>query len=199
MKYIIMADGDGKRWNNYLGIPKHLIEIDGEPILARTVRLLKENGVKDNDIIITARDERYTYAKRIPQTCRDCEIDRFEETLIDGPVCYLYGDVFYTNKAMNTIVETTTDTILYFGHEWEIFAIKVIDIDYFLEHKHKVKKLFLDGQLERCIGWEIYRSMMKIPFYEHRITDKYIKILDGTDDIDYPYEYEEWIKEKKSL
>ena len=51
MKYIIMADVDGKRWNNYIGIPKHLIEINGEPILARTVRLLKENGI--DDIVIT--------------------------------------------------------------------------------------------------------------------------------------------------
>ena len=34
-----MADGEGKRWGNYLGIPKHLIEIDGEPIIKRTVRL----------------------------------------------------------------------------------------------------------------------------------------------------------------
>ena len=29
MKYIIMADGKGTRWNNYHNIPKHLIEIGG--------------------------------------------------------------------------------------------------------------------------------------------------------------------------
>lgn len=80
MLYIIMADGDGKRWSNYLGVPKHLIEINGETLLARIVRLLKENGIQDKDIIITARDERYNYADRIPQTDRDCEIDRFEES-----------------------------------------------------------------------------------------------------------------------
>ena len=42
MKYIIMADGKGKRWNYYNDIPKHLIEIDGETLLERTVRLLKK-------------------------------------------------------------------------------------------------------------------------------------------------------------
>jgi len=90
MYFIIMADGDGKRWNNYLGIPKHLVEINGEPIIKRTVRLLKENGV--NNIIITSRDERYNFAKRIPQSNRDCEIDRFEETIIppEGDICFLY-------------------------------------------------------------------------------------------------------------
>ena len=33
MKYIIMADGKGTRWNNYNNIPKHFIEIDGEKII----------------------------------------------------------------------------------------------------------------------------------------------------------------------
>ena len=42
MIYIIMADGKGTRWNNYQNIPKHLIQIDGETLLARTTRLLKE-------------------------------------------------------------------------------------------------------------------------------------------------------------
>ena len=29
MKYIIMADGKGSRWNNYKVIPKNFIEIGG--------------------------------------------------------------------------------------------------------------------------------------------------------------------------
>ena len=66
MKYIIMAAGKGTRWNNYLGIPKHLIEINGETLLARTTRLLKENGIKN--YIITSSDERYKqYGTTIPQ------------------------------------------------------------------------------------------------------------------------------------
>ena len=42
MKYIIMADGKGTRWNNYNDIPKHFIKMDGETLLERTVRLLRE-------------------------------------------------------------------------------------------------------------------------------------------------------------
>ena len=42
MKYIIMADGKGTRWGNYQDIPKHLIQIGGETLLGRTVRLLNE-------------------------------------------------------------------------------------------------------------------------------------------------------------
>ena len=46
------------------------------------------------------------------------------------------------------------------------------------------------GKINRCIGWEIYRSLHNIPFDQHLITDDYTKILDGTDDIDYPHDYE---------
>ena len=82
MKYIIMADGEGKRWNDHLGIPKHLVEIGGETLLERTTRLLRENGIQD--YIITCSDERYSqYGPTMRQTVRDCEIDRFEESIVD--------------------------------------------------------------------------------------------------------------------
>lgn len=187
MKYIIMADGDGKRWNNYLGVPKHLVEINGEPLLARTTRLLKENGI--TDYLITTRDERYKqYGETKPQANRDCEIDRFDE--VNEPVCYLYGDVYYTKYAMETIVNTETKDILFFGSEWEIFAIKIINTEEFYKHKNKVKRLYLDGKIKRCIGWEVYRSMHDIPFEEHVIGEDYIKILDGTNDLDGPADYD---------
>lgn len=116
MKYIIMAAGAGTRWNNYLGVPKHLIELNGETLLGRTTRLLQENGI--TDYVITCEDPRYAqYGPTAAQTKHDCEIDRFEESLVDGPVCYLYGDVYYSDYAMKTIVNAETDNILFFGHE----------------------------------------------------------------------------------
>lgn len=196
MKYIIMAAGKGTRWNNYLGIPKHLVEINGETLIGRTTRLLKENNV--NNYIITTNDVRYNiYGMIKPQTHNDCEIDRFEETT-DDEVCYLYGDVYYSEEAIKSIVNTKTDDILFFGSDWEIFAIKVSNKELFMKHKNRVKELFLKGEINRCIGWEIYRSLHNIPFEEHIISDRYFKILDGTDDIDYPEDYEEFKKCKEN-
>lgn len=192
MKYVIMAAGEGKRWNNFLGVPKHLIEINGETLLERTTRLLKENGV--DDFVITGNDERYSkYGKLVPQTDNECEIDRFEESIVNGSVCYLYGDVYYTDQAIKTIIDTKTNDIEFFGSEFEIFAIKVENLDLFFNHKHKVKELYLEGKINRCIGWEVYRSINNIPFEEHVITEKYVKILDGTDDIDYPTDLEHFL------
>lgn len=186
MKYIIMCAGEGKRWNNYLGIPKHLIEINGESLLGRTTRLLKENGI--TDYIITGTDKRYAqYGELMPQTANDYEIDRFEE--FKEPVCYLYGDVYYTDEALKTIINTNVDDIMFFGSNCEIFAIKINDLDLFYMHKNRVRVLYGKGKIDRCIGWEIYRSLNNIPFEDDYITDKYIKILDGTNDIDFPEDY----------
>ena len=46
MKYIIMCGG----WYTHWKKPKHLLEINGEPIVARTIRLLRESGVTDISI-----------------------------------------------------------------------------------------------------------------------------------------------------
>lgn len=200
MKYIIMAAGAGTRWNNYLGVPKHLIEINGETLLGRTTRLLKENNI--TDYVITCSDSRYAqYGPTIPQTDHDCEIDRFEESVIDGPVCYLYGDVYYSEDAIKTIINESNGNILFFGSHQEIFAIKVENIDLFLQYKHKVKKLFLSKVIDRCIGWEIYKTMHNMPWRGIQIEDDYIRITDETDDIDYPTDYEYYknkIEKKKN-
>ena len=201
MRYIIMADGEGKRWGNYKGVPKHLITVEGETILERTIRLLIKLGIDKTDIWVTSSDPRYKtiWNNTIPQSIKDCELERFEESLINGPVCYLYGDVYYTEPAMQTIIETDTDDILFFGSDWEIFAIKVKEINKFLNEKHKVKEKYMTGELNRCIGWEIYRSLHGLlmedeyDFDNHKLTDAYVKILDETCDFDYPAEYEEWL------
>lgn len=194
MKYVIMCAGNGKRWGNYKGVPKHLIKINHEPLLARTTRLLKRYT---NNYVITGSNSLYSlYGYLIPQTNNDCEIDRFEEVK-DDEICYLYGDVYYTEEAMKTIVETPTDDILFFGSDNEIFAIKIKNKDLFMEHKHKVKELYMKNEIDRCIGWEVYRSLNNIPFNEHKITERYVLINDGTDDIDYPWDYENFINKCK--
>ena len=55
MKYVIMADGKGSRWNNYMGLTKHNIRIGGETLLERTVRLLHEYD-DAAEVIITSHN-----------------------------------------------------------------------------------------------------------------------------------------------
>ncbi len=190
MKYIIMADGKGTRWNNYHNIPKHLIEIDGETLLARTVRLLRENDARA-DIVITSHDPRYEVpgARRYEPQNNHLEIDRFTGELIADDVCFLYGDTFYSESVIQKIADTPAEKLLFFGNERSIVAIKVADGALFRQHVDRVRALFLAGKIEKCIGWQVYQSFEGLPFGEKTIAADYILIQDGTEDFNSPADY----------
>ena len=99
MIYIIMCGGTYNYWET----PRQLTKINGEPIVARTIRLLKENGV--NDIAISSnnpifeqfgvpvlRHENNYVATRLGQY-NTCWVDAFYPT--NEPVCYIFGDVVF--------------------------------------------------------------------------------------------------------
>ena len=190
MKYIIMADGKGTRWNNYHNIPKHFIEIGGETLLARTVRLLRENDARA-DIVITSHDPRYEVpgARRYEPQNNHLEIDRFTEELIADDVCFLYGDTFYSESVIQKIADTPAEKLLFFGNERSIVAIKVADGALFRQHVDRVRELFLAGKIEKCIGWQVYQSFEGLPFGEKTIAADYILIQDGTEDFNSPEDY----------
>ena len=53
MQYIIMCGGQYDRWE----VPRQLTKINDEPIVMRTIRLLRAAGV--TDIAISSNDERF--------------------------------------------------------------------------------------------------------------------------------------------
>ena len=187
MKYIIMADRKGSRWNNYKDIPKHFIEIGGETLLKRTVRLLKEADPVC-EVIITSHDPRYQVegARRYEPKNNVLEIDRFTAELIEDNVCFLYGDTYYAESAIHSIVETQAEDLLFFGNEKSIVAIKVRKAELFSYHVNRVRNLFLQGKIKKCIGWQVYQSFLGLPFDEKRIAEKYICVEDGTRDFNSP-------------
>lgn len=182
-----MADGKGTRWHNYNNIPKHFIEIDGERIIDRCVRLLREYD-ENCEIIITSHDERYD----IPGTTRYepknniLEIDRFTEELISDDICFMYGDTYYTDSAMKVITSSETDGILFFGSKRSIMAIKVADGSLFREHVHRVRNLFTEGKIKTCKGWQVYRSYVGLDFEDRSINDNFIMLDDISRDFNSP-------------
>jgi len=119
MRYLILAQGGvDARWQNpdgtpWLGITKHLLPVDGETLLGRTVRLLKRRGARDIVITGPEDDPRYRFAgvRTVQQDqsgwtwpginalhgTRELWAPRSRTTL-------LFGDVFYTDEAMDLIV-----------------------------------------------------------------------------------------------
>ena len=81
------------------------------------------------------------------------------------------------------------DDILFFGNARAIVAVKVADGKLFKHHVDRVRALFLEGKIEKCIGWQVYQSFLNLPFGEKKIDTKFILLKDGTEDFNSPEDY----------
>jgi len=220
MKAIIIAAGEATRWGNYLNTPKHLIEIDGEPLLHRTVRLLKANGVSQV-YVVSKDDERYQIPGATQYIAQlnykqNADADKFLSSKAlwnrNGRTIVLYGDVYFTEAAIKTIIGYQEKSWTLFcrkraskltGTPWgECFAQSFYpeDIPKHEAALHRVAKLYKDKIIDRCGGWEHYRAMVGFP--DNKIRSKLfnghcVEIDDLTDDFDYPEDYDRWITMRK--
>lgn len=192
MIFVIMADGKESRWHNYLGVSKHFAQINGEPLIHRTVRLLHSLAPLDSQFIVTSHDENYQFqfCTRYEPLNNVLEIDRFTEELIDDDVCFLYGDTFYTSSSIKSIIETNSDHTLFFGNPKSIVAIKIVNGLEFKFHKHRVRELFLQGRISQCKGWQVYQSFtdqdLLLP---PQIKDYFVTLDEHTVDINSSDDY----------
>lgn len=202
MKYIIMCGGEYKKWEK----PRQLVKIKGEALVARTIRLLRENGVEDIAISTTHDGfEKYgvqilRHDNRYKTTDYEGEIGDWVDAFypVQEPACYLMGDVFFSPEAIKTIVETETDYIEFFASSppfdkeryhkaWaEPFAFKVEDIVDFFASIQQVKLCERMGFfVRRAIAWELWQVIKRTPLnvIDYR---NYTAINDYTCDVDDP-------------
>ena len=197
MRYVILAKGQHKGFN----IPRQLSVINSERLLDRTIRLLRENGVKDiivtgsyTDIdakVIDPKGNTYDYNN----DSKGYWLDAFDG-LLEEPTTFLMGDVYFSEVAIKTIVNTDKEmffcsdknTSKDYIKEWdEPFGYKVINTDRFKEAIKKAKDLYDNGKTKRNpIIWEVYRLLNGININKHKLTYNYIAINDITCDIDKP-------------
>lgn len=171
MKYIIMCGG------RYGKTPKQLLVVMGEVIVKRTIRLLKAYGVPLENIFISSNDERfwglgvlllmhdndYVYG----EGNRHCWLKAFYP--MTEPVCYIFGDVYFSEDAIRQIVQTKTESIQFFASappfadnyykKWaEPYAFKVQDTKLFFEKVEECHRLDLEGRFHReAISWELWQ------------------------------------------
>ena len=186
MKYIIMCGG---KYNNF-DTPKQLTKINGEILVERTIRQLLKNGVKDiaistnnpafyyltqYDIEILRHNNKFVYSG-VEETkdSKYCWLNAYYPT--DDPCCYLHGDVYFSDEAIKTIVNTEVEDTMFFctydssdgkthPKNWkgrEPFAYKVQNQKVF---RYAIKKLMqmvdngeYEGQLPP-ISWHLYRYL----------------------------------------
>ncbi|WP_217134666.1 hypothetical protein [Leucobacter chinensis] len=174
-----MANGKGMRWGGHLGIPKHLITINGETLLHRITRQILERE-PDADVIISSSNPAYeTEGARLhAPKVNELEIDRFAPELITDNVCFLYGDTCYQDSAVEKILSDTVDEIAFFGDPTSIVAVKSAAPQTLRYHLARVRELFLAGEITSCIGWQVYQSYESLPFSEKQISHNFYR-LDG--------------------
>lgn len=201
---IIMCGG------KYHDFKKHkaLTEINGEVLVERTIRLLKENGISEwyistNDPSFDKYDERGNILHH--NNNFEVENGRVKGYWLDAyypldePCIYLHGDVYYTEEAIKKILNYQAKENTFIGNEiarnpqhlnWgEPFGWIIVDQEKFWQDIKFTKKLQDEGTLERgyAISWELYRVMNGYdPNYMLINDNNYLSINDKTIDIDTP-------------
>lgn len=208
MKVIILADGNGTRWNNYKGVEKQLIKIDGETLLHRMCRLCHENGIDKNDLIIIGKFED-EYA--INDEFDNCDLKRQLFLRIAKryrePFILLNGDCYYTDAIIKDCINRNVDkwghwcrlsSNPFTGKEWgEGYIHKVIAIDWWINKLEEFNRLCESGEINLTNDWTINRFLAGwVDIYTHRIDlpNEYdILWNDETDDFDFPSDLDKFI------
>jgi hypothetical protein len=200
-----MAGGDDARWGDYLGARRHFAPIEGEPLILRTVRQLRE---RDCEVYIIAERPEY----RIPGTqLVPPETTQWgQEALngwnvwdLNGRTLQVYGDVAFTDAALDTICGDAVRRWQLYGRHGrssvkaygEIFAI-----GFWPEHHDAWQAALTEAfrlkeqrVTRRAGSWEGYRILggaEGAAVDEHRLyPDLMTEIDDRTDDFDTPEEY----------
>lgn len=219
---IILAGGDNARWGNHLGVPKHLIPIDGEPLLHRTARQFKKAGT---DVVILGpkdHNPRYEVAGCVttpsPRQPGLYEVGMYLDAapfwLTTGKTILVYGDTYYTDEAVATIVE-------YAPREWHLFArfgpssvtgkwwgeawAHSFWPEQHLEERSLIRRvvsLAEQKSIPRALIYEAYklRQGMLFPWTEQQFDyGSYTEINDRTEDFDGSEDYERWVTMGKKL
>ncbi|KKM19986.1 hypothetical protein LCGC14_1650060 [marine sediment metagenome] len=194
MNYVIMAAGEEKRWGNHLGVPKQLIDINGERLIDRTIRQLKERGAEP--MFVTVPEIGHfgeIDAEQIKGTERQYELGKFIN--VDGklplPITFFWGDTYFTDEAMNTILADENE-FRFFGRETpgEIFALKANE----LVMKNARTLFEIRKSMTSCGSWDLYRLIVGLKFDVHLASEYFTEINDLTEDFDKPDDYTEWRK-----
>ena len=197
---IIMCGGYYENFKEH----KALTIINGERLVERTIRLLKENGIKD--YYISSNDDRFKeYGKILKhentykQTNGKEEgywVDAYYPT--DKPCIYLHGDVYYSEDAIKKILNYNPKVNTMIGNQWalnenhdkvgEPFGWIIVNQKKFRKAIEETKILQDEGKCDRMpVSWELYQVLNGHDVNGFDIsTDTYLPIYDETIDIDYP-------------
>ncbi|MCJ8168959.1 hypothetical protein [Atopomonas sediminilitoris] len=200
--FILAAESGAKheRWANYMETPKQFINVRGEALIGRTVRLCQEHGEHATYILtLGALFDALPVNKLVP-TCFATKAHSVLSVLNawqGGDLVVLYSDVYYSDAVFGRVMNTAGThffgrsgrSAFTFKNYGELFAVRIAWHD---------KARFSDV-LNQCVAdyectgqqsfWALYRRMAGLPNDGHYVESTlFIEVHDETDDIDFPHD-----------
>jgi len=215
-----MAAGEGSRWGNYLGTPKHLCAPAGEPLLSRLVRQVRERGVRD--LVVFGPEWYSEYVDGAPVVTPDELADTSEwlgATKFVNTRRYwsetertvlLFGDCWLEDDTMDAILGCD-------DREWvtwcrwgksEVTGCRYGEnfaVSFFPEHVaaymaaiRVTVETHRKGVIDRSGGWEVARAMGGARGRAIRRYARYSNMRHVgwgfSDDFDKPEDYDRWVE-----
>ena len=195
---------------------RQLIEVNGEPLVARTIRLLRNAGV--TDIAISSNREEFEQFG-VPVLHHENSLNVYAENIgewldcfypTEESVCYIFGDVLFSSDAISRIVgygySVATQGIQFFASappfakeyikEYaEPFAFKVFNPKIFFKYVELTKQYEQQRKFARkpAIAWELWQVITGEEL-NHINYATYCAINDYTCDVDSVEELEKFRK-----
>jgi len=196
-KVLLLCAGSSGEFEKIFGVPKQLLEFGPETLLGRTVRLLRENELRDIDVVSHDSRLQVDGCGFFRPLAYGSALETFlsTQTLWQDRTIVLHGDVFFTEKAMRTVAQCDAELRMFgrlgenaltLGPWSELFAFSFSSGSADMIADHAKKAIELGG----VRIWHLYRSMAGFAPEEHKIEERYFHtIMDFTDDFDTPEKY----------
>lgn len=200
-RLIVLAAGRDEPFPGH-DVAKHLLPINGEPILHRQIRQWRARGITDIHI---AGPYRHPGCKTFDPGTQPDDVDIASSVKAWNPrgrTIITYGDCVYTEAACDDIVDIDWPRYLHYcrprdtRRPAEGFAVS------FYPEQHELLRLTIERLPHlvaadvtwRADGWAISRLMDRVSLdhmnRHHTNLDCYVVIDDATDDIDTADEYD---------
>jgi hypothetical protein len=183
LKIVFACGGNASRWDDFLGIPKQLVDTgDGLPLIQRSINQFKSKMIGPSFELLTQRRylNQFEFIEGADIVCRQesrnrcVGIEVLNFTSRDYPddidILWVYGDVYFSDSAIETITErlrVDRSNLQVFGRKrkneaygntgGEDFAVYVPSNlrGYLREYYAFLQRVYIGTPLHRCSVWEL--------------------------------------------
>lgn len=206
IRVLLLAAGDGARWNNFMDMPKFMVPIDGVPLVENTIARLRKLRTASIQLLVRKGAQ---FAVRndvvvIEPNPTNSDADKFVSSRAlwnaEGQTVLAFADVYYSDCALNELLVCVPNTIRFLGRNREssftgcdhseIFAIS------FPAEQHEELDSVLDtfgSDHARPSGWQLYRKLLATAGLPDKPNVSFVHVDDFTEDFDIPRDYKNWL------